>query len=109
HTRFSRDWSSDVCSSDLGVGQAPLFPDGLEQPGTGPAADEAAQDQQAVSVPVVDGSPFGAQAEMDLLRLLDPHPAVPAQAGALRGGPRFRPAAPRFRPGSPGAPRAQDA
>src|SRR5690606_39454229 len=22
HTRFSRDWSSDVCSSDLGKGQA---------------------------------------------------------------------------------------
>src|SRR5690606_40272754 len=24
HTRFSRDWSSDVCSSDLGVGHAEL-------------------------------------------------------------------------------------
>src|SRR6266511_1326896 len=25
HTRFSRDWSSDVCSSDLGDGLAPGF------------------------------------------------------------------------------------
>src|SRR5690606_16742350 len=25
HTRFSRDWSSDVCSSDLGVGLTSLF------------------------------------------------------------------------------------
>src|SRR5690606_6552587 len=24
HTRFSRDWSSDVCSSDLGIAQAHL-------------------------------------------------------------------------------------
>src|SRR5690606_39658950 len=24
HTRFSRDWSSDVCSSDLGVSQATI-------------------------------------------------------------------------------------
>src|SRR6266511_5693498 len=33
HTRFSRDWSSDVCSSDLarlvGVGQAPARPTGV--------------------------------------------------------------------------------
>src|SRR5690606_41174450 len=25
HTRFSRDWSSDVCSSDLGFGPASSF------------------------------------------------------------------------------------
>src|SRR5690606_39108236 len=25
HTRFSRDWSSDVCSSDLKMGYHPLF------------------------------------------------------------------------------------
>src|SRR5690606_41128595 len=25
HTRFSRDWSSDVCSSDLVIGEAPLL------------------------------------------------------------------------------------
>src|SRR5690606_39371279 len=25
HTRFSRDWSSDVCSSDLPFGQVPRF------------------------------------------------------------------------------------
>src|SRR5690606_41148241 len=24
HTRFSRDWSSDVCSSDLQIGKIPL-------------------------------------------------------------------------------------
>src|SRR5690606_24095689 len=31
HTRFSRDWSSDVCSSDLpvGFGGAEVDPDGL--------------------------------------------------------------------------------
>src|SRR5690606_40900775 len=27
HTRFSRDWSSDVCSSDLGVGSATFHPE----------------------------------------------------------------------------------
>src|SRR5690606_40880969 len=27
HTRFSRDWSSDVCSSDLVVGAVDLLPD----------------------------------------------------------------------------------
>src|SRR5690606_40726299 len=26
HTRFSRDWSSDVCSSDLDLGVGILFP-----------------------------------------------------------------------------------
>src|SRR5690606_8407718 len=26
HTRFSRDWSSDVCSSDLAIGRAPSLP-----------------------------------------------------------------------------------
>src|SRR5690606_39734893 len=26
HTRFSRDWSSDVCSSDLGVKRKESFP-----------------------------------------------------------------------------------
>src|SRR5207302_2970357 len=28
HTRFSRDWSSDVCSSDLGSDQADLLLEG---------------------------------------------------------------------------------
>src|SRR5690606_39429214 len=32
HTRFSRDWSSDVCSSDL-IGSALLFASLAEQPG----------------------------------------------------------------------------
>src|SRR5690606_41119478 len=27
HTRFSRDWSSDVCSSDLFVRNTTIFPD----------------------------------------------------------------------------------
>src|SRR5690606_40845275 len=26
HTRFSRDWSSDVCSSDLGVANVDVYP-----------------------------------------------------------------------------------
>src|SRR5690606_40537219 len=34
HTRFSRDWSSDVCSSDLGLSEkellAPLGPKGAD-------------------------------------------------------------------------------
>src|SRR5690606_40788779 len=29
HTRFSRDWSSDVCSSDLSVGAEHTFSDNL--------------------------------------------------------------------------------
>src|SRR5690606_39739732 len=31
HTRFSRDWSSDVCSSDLARAEAPEDPLGFEE------------------------------------------------------------------------------
>src|SRR5690606_40592108 len=58
HTRFSRDWSSDVCSSDLGAQRGPLQhhdtghegdfgaePDGEhEQPEAAEHADEGAED-----------------------------------------------------------------
>src|SRR5215217_3493012 len=30
HTRYWRDWSSDVCSSDLGLGGLPIFDEDLE-------------------------------------------------------------------------------
>src|SRR5690606_39712029 len=33
HTRFSRDWSSDVCSSDLSVGDKDLVKPTIEQLG----------------------------------------------------------------------------
>src|SRR5436309_16131253 len=33
HTRFSRDWSSDVCSSDLREEAAVREPDGADRPG----------------------------------------------------------------------------
>src|SRR5690606_40903354 len=32
HTRFSRDWSSDVCSSDLGEAVQDVFRSGLPAP-----------------------------------------------------------------------------
>src|SRR5690606_39975748 len=32
HTRFSRDWSSDVCSSDLGIGDFALLNPGAAWP-----------------------------------------------------------------------------
>src|SRR5690606_39779066 len=35
HTRFSRDWSSDVCSSDLGHIKLPLMRPHLRSPETG--------------------------------------------------------------------------
>src|SRR5690606_39453503 len=37
HTRFSRDWSSDVCSSDLGSGKSTLLNilGGLDTPTSG--------------------------------------------------------------------------
>src|SRR5690606_39526082 len=49
HTRFSRDWSSDVCSSDLEAGDvAPQIPERLSGKtvavvGSGPAGLAAAQ------------------------------------------------------------------
>src|SRR5256884_3050305 len=41
HTRCSRDWSSDVCSSDLEVSPSKLVPEGIEGrvPYRGPASD----------------------------------------------------------------------
>src|SRR5690606_39551433 len=39
HTRFSRDWSSDVCSSDLLGDQRASRIDGVEPPLTGRLAD----------------------------------------------------------------------
>src|SRR5439155_15013079 len=35
HTRWPRDWSSDVCSSDLPLGPALKDPDGFLGPGIG--------------------------------------------------------------------------
>src|SRR5690606_40643966 len=37
HTRFSRDWSSDVCSSDLGLQRARVRAIALRAEGLGPA------------------------------------------------------------------------
>src|SRR5690606_21698716 len=43
HTRFSRDWSSDVCSSDLGAG----FPLAADLPPPGPCGAPTALSRQA--------------------------------------------------------------
>src|SRR5690606_41069910 len=40
HTRFSRDWSSDVCSSDLISGLHSRNPPPPPEEGTGPSPDE---------------------------------------------------------------------
>src|SRR5207302_7150501 len=41
HTRFSRDWSSDVCSSDLGVRHDDIQPDATAERQHGEALRQA--------------------------------------------------------------------
>src|SRR5690606_40166328 len=80
HTRFSRDWSSDVCSSDLvrqflapvgqqfGAGQAGDGEDGhgqrqggKQRQGGGRATTEAPNRQAACDTPAIGGTIHGAQ------------------------------------------------
>src|SRR5690606_39963157 len=50
HTRFSRDWSSDVCSSDLPTARQTVPPDGA-------GADAAPHAAEAAAAPAPTGPP----------------------------------------------------
>src|SRR5690606_25204529 len=70
HTRFSRDWSSDVCSSDLGAGLR-AFP----RPERGPAADGAA-------------GPDPARGGLRLMPVIEIVPAAPEHVDPIASDPR---------------------
>src|SRR6266700_4295425 len=57
HTRFSRDWSSDVCSSDLDVHQAPWVVGGDDR-----ASRLAYRIELPLREPVGDARPLEAEA-----------------------------------------------
>src|SRR5690606_40802510 len=65
HTRFSRDWSSDVCSSDLEVEPDRGPPAGAERPPRDRAGAVAVAGAVALPVLVEDLHRAGVDAEVD--------------------------------------------
>src|SRR6266511_4736690 len=53
HTRFSRDWSSDVCSSDLPAGTEASQP-ATQAQGTGPGSYPAGWEPHTGPVPILE-------------------------------------------------------
>src|SRR5207247_3323064 len=87
HTRSTRDWSSDVCSSDLGSA------DGVDHRG-GARARDGGRDQRRVAEgvggvpPGVSGFGLERQRQIFLDGLRGRKPAIPIQPAALEEGAR---------------------
>src|SRR5690606_41190281 len=78
HTRFSRDWSSDVCSSDLILADAwPVYVDPVYDPELGlwlpppPAAWERAMDEHPDAAAVLVTYPTYEGVALDLQRVAE--------------------------------------
>src|SRR5271163_5219598 len=72
HTRSDRDWSSDVCSSDLKTGLAEMLKGGVIMDVTTPEQAEIAEAAGATSVMALERVPAQIRAEGGVARMASP-------------------------------------
>src|SRR5690606_40174444 len=87
HTRFSRDWSSDVCSCDLEAAEAGVVDEDVEAAGRGLDVGEGGLDGRAVGDVALDGREAVAEGGLHVAEAaLGAGEAEDAGAGPYEGG-----------------------